>query len=99
MHRCSTCGYSWEQGQSGSHRCVPILIEKIAVLEHDKESLQEDCRALAEANKNQTDRIHNHLKKAAKLSRTLSFFASVIKSGERWTDACEKALRECLDHE
>lgn len=28
--------------------------------------------------------------------RTVGFFASVIKSGEPWTDECEKALRAAL---
>jgi hypothetical protein len=32
-----------------------------------------------------------------KVATTLSFFASAIKSGEAWTDVCERALREAND--
>lgn len=31
------------------------------------------------------------------LAQTVGFFASVIKSGEPWTEACEKAYAHILD--
>lgn len=33
----------------------------------------------------------------AKLRQAVAFFASVIKSGEPWTDECAKILRAALD--
>jgi hypothetical protein len=34
--------------------------------------------------------------RAERLARCLGFFASVIKAGEPWTDACEAAYQEAL---
>ncbi len=35
-------------------------------------------------------------RRADRCRATVGFFASVIKSGEPWTEHCEKALREAL---
>jgi hypothetical protein len=34
---------------------------------------------------------------ARQLRRTIGFFASVIKSGEPWTEICEQAYKHALD--
>ena len=33
----------------------------------------------------------------AQISQCLAFFASVIKSGESWTDTCQQELEKCLN--
>jgi hypothetical protein len=88
--RCEECG-SWDRecGSAtavegcGCARCLSVTVVKL----HGKLCALTEERDAARA---------NHLKVMKERDEAilaLSFFASVIKSGEPWTEACEKVLR------
>lgn len=68
------------------------LRDRVDVLTAERDQLSRDRELLAET-------LSLREARAIVAQTTVTFFASVIKSGEGWSPACEAALRAALDSE
>lgn len=63
------------------------------------DELAQDVAWYIARNEHLKARVETAEAKAARLKRCLGFFASVIKSGEPWTETCEREYRAALGDE